>query len=112
MPVPSPLPASWNSGPNSFSTWVLSQRSTRARPISTSTVAGLADAGWGAEFPASPRLQAAGAAIHERLGQPLVRGIGQPVLDRARHLLPMLGIGQPVRTVGREGPGPDMGNAI
>ena len=37
--------------------------------------------------------------------------VGQSVLDAARDALPMLGIGEPIRTVGGEGPGPDMGDA-
>ena len=75
-------------------------------------LAGLADVGLERRVLAQAPHQHAGAAIDETLGQPLVQRIGQPVLDRARDLLPMLGIGQPVRTVGREGPGPDMGDAV
>ena len=38
--------------------------------------------------------------------------IRQAVLDRARALLPVLGIGQPVDAVGDERPGADVGDAV
>ena len=38
--------------------------------------------------------------------------VGQLVLDRARHALPVLGIGEPVGPVGGKGPGADMGDAV
>ena len=59
-----------------------------------------------------PPHQHAGAAVDEALGQTLVQRVGQPVLYAAGDALPMLGIGEPVRTVCREGPGPDMGDAV
>ena len=34
--------------------------------------------------------------------------IGQFIFDLARDPLPMLGVGQPIRPVGDEGPGPDL----
>ncbi len=40
-----------------------------------------------------------------------MHGVRQPVFDAARDTLPVLGIGEPIRTVGRKGPGPDMGDA-
>ena len=75
-------------------------------------VAGFVDFGLEHRVLAQPPHQHAGAAVDEALGQALVQGVGQLVLDAARDALPMLGIGEPVRTVGREGPGPDMGDAV
>ena len=40
-----------------------------------------------------------------------MQGIREPILHAARHALPVFGIGEPVRTVRREGPGADMGDA-
>ena len=60
-------------------------------------------------FSQSPH-QHAGTAIDEPLGETLVQGIGKLVLDGTRYRLPVLGIGQPVRSVGSESPGPDMGD--
>ena len=51
------------------------------------------------------------AAVHELLGQPLVQRVGQPVLDRARALLPVARVGQPRRPVRDVGPGADVGDA-
>ena len=51
------------------------------------------------------------APIHEPAGEPLVQSVRQLVLYKTRHPLPMLGIGQPVGTVGDEGPGPDLADA-
>ena len=56
--------------------------------------------------------QHAGAAVDEALGQALVQRVGELVLDRARDALPVLGIGEPIRAVGREGPGADVGDAV
>ena len=53
-----------------------------------------------------------GAALHELLGEPLVQRVGQAVLDRARALLPVRGIGAPSPARWRDvGPGPDGGDA-
>ena len=59
-----------------------------------------------------PAHQRAGAAVDEALGEPLVQRIGQAVLDGARAVLPVLGIGQPVGAVGHERPGADVGDAV
>ena len=55
--------------------------------------------------------QHAGAPVHETLRQTLVQGIRQPVLYLTRDALPMLWIGQPVRTVGYEVPGAHLRDA-
>src|SRR4029077_18279598 len=44
--------------------------------------------------------------------QAFVQGVRQLVLDRARDALPVLGIGEPVRTVGGERPGSDMRDTV
>ena len=49
-----------------------------------------------------------GAPVDEALGQALVQGIGQLVLDGARTLLPVAGVAQPIVAVGNEGPGSDV----
>ena len=89
-------------------------RKPSSRPIDVSLdhdLAGLGDFGLQHRVLSQPPHQHAGAAIDETFGQPLVQRVGQPVLDRARDALPMLGIGQPIRAVGRKGPGPDMRDA-
>ncbi len=73
---------------------------------------GLADVGFERGVLAQPAHQHAGAAVDEALGEPLVQRVGELVLDRARDALPVLGIGEPVGTVGGEGPGADMGDAV
>ena len=50
-------------------------------------------------------------AIDEALGQRAMQRVGELVLDGARQLLPMGGIGQPARAMGNVGPGADMGDA-
>ena len=75
-------------------------------------LAGLADFGFECRVLSQPPHQHAGAAIDETFGETLVQRIRQLVLDAARDRLPMLGIGKPVRTVGHEGPGPDMRDAV
>ena len=79
---------------------------------STTTSPRLADLGLQHRVLAQPPHQHAGTAIDEALGQPLVQRIGELVLYSARDVLPMLGIGEPIRPVGGEGPGADMGDAI
>ena len=74
-------------------------------------LAGLVDLRFQHRVLAQPPHQHAGAPIDETFGQPLVQRVGEPVLDGARYALPMLGIGQPIRTVGRKRPGADMGDA-
>ena len=59
---------------------------------------------------AQPPHQHAGAAIDETLGEPLVQRVGKLVLDAASDALPMFGIGEPIRPVRHECPGPDMGD--
>ncbi len=54
--------------------------------------------------------QMAGALVDEALGQALMEGIGELVLDRARPFLPMVGIVEPLGPVGHEGPGAHMGD--
>ena len=55
--------------------------------------------------------QNGGAAIHETLGQSLVQGVGQAILDRQCALLPMGGVVEPVGAVGDIGPAANMGDA-
>ena len=86
-----------------------------SRPIGVAfdhDFAGLADFGFERRVLAQPPHQHAGAAIDEALGQPLVQRIGELVLDAARDACQCSGIGEPVGTVGREGPGPDMRDAV
>ena len=52
-----------------------------------------------------------GPTLDELLGEPLVQGVGQAVLDGTRALLPVPGIGQPVLAVRDVGPGPDVRDA-
>ena len=59
-----------------------------------------------------PPHQHAGAAVHEAFGQAFMQRIGQLVLDRAGDALPMLRIGEPIRAVGNESPGPDMRDPV
>ena len=75
-------------------------------------LAGLADFSFEHRVLAQPPHQHAGAAVDEALGQTLVQRIRQLVLDRAGDALPMLGIGEPVRTVRDKGPGADVGDAV
>ena len=75
-------------------------------------LAALADVGLERCVLAQPTHQHAGAPIDEALGEPLVQRVGQFVFDRARDALPVLGINQPVGTVRRKSPGPDVGDAV
>ena len=75
-------------------------------------VAALADVGLEHRVLAQPAHQHAGAAIDEAFGQSFVQRVRQLVLDRARDVLPVLGIGQPVRAVRGKGPGADVGDAV
>src|SRR3954463_13628014 len=52
---------------------------------------------------AQPTHQYAGTAIDEAFGQAFVQGVRQSVLDRAGHALPVLGVSEPVRTIGGKG---------
>ena len=61
---------------------------------------------------AQPPHQHTGPAIDEALGQTFVQRVGQPILHAARDALPVLGIGEPVRTVCRKSPGPDVGDTV
>ena len=61
---------------------------------------------------AQPPHQHAGAAVDKALGQTRVQRVGQPVLHTTGDALPVLGIGEPVRTVCRKGPGPDVGDPV
>jgi hypothetical protein len=56
--------------------------------------------------------QHAGAAVDEPRRQPLMQRIRKTILYRARAVLPMQRIVQPVRPVGDEGPGADMRDAV
>ena len=70
--------------------------------------AGLADFGiQNAVLPQAAH-QYTGTAVNETLREPFMQRIGQFIFDFARNPLPMFGIGQPVRPVGDEGPGPDL----
>ncbi len=51
------------------------------------------------------------AAIDEALRDAIMKRIGEPILDGARPLLPLRGLGQPIRAMGDIGPGADMGDA-
>src|SRR5262249_42301674 len=53
----------------------------------------------------------AGAPIDEALSKTLVQGVGQLVLDGPGHALPVSGVLQPIRSIRREGPSPDVSNA-
>ena len=75
-------------------------------------LAALADVGLKHRVLAQPAHQYAGTTIDETLGQPFVQGVRQLVLDRACHALPMLWIGEPIRTIGGKGPGADVGDAV
>ncbi len=55
--------------------------------------------------------QYTGTAINETLREPFMQRIGQFIFNFARNPLPMVGIGQPVRTIGHKGPGPDLRDA-
>ena len=59
-----------------------------------------------------PSHQYARPPVDEALGEPVVQCVGQTVFYAARHALPMGGIRKPVTTVGDEGPGADMCNAV
>ena len=52
--------------------------------------------------------QYTGTAINETLREPFMQRIGQFIFNIACDSLPMLGIRQPVRTIGDEGPGADL----
>ena len=75
-------------------------------------LAALADVGLEHRVLAQPAHQHAGATVDEALGQPFVQRVRQLVLDRAGHALPVLWIGEPIRTIGGKGPGPDVGDAV
>src|SRR4030088_784992 len=59
----------------------------------------LADVGLEHRVLAQPSHQYAGTTIDEALCQPFVQGVRQSVLDRAGHALPVLGIGEAIRTL-------------
>ena len=61
---------------------------------------------------AQPAHQHAGPTVNEALREPLVQSVRQLVLHGTGDVLPVLGIGKPIRTIGREGPGADMGDAV
>ena len=48
----------------------------------------------------------------KRSRQALVQRVRQPVLNCTRRVLPMLRVGEPIRAVGNESPGPDMRDAV
>src|SRR5262249_24320283 len=73
-------------------------------------LAGLAVCGWGHRVLARPPHQHAGAPVDETLDETFVQRIGELDLDRAGDPLPVLRVGEPVRTVCRKGPGPDVGD--
>ena len=56
--------------------------------------------------------QRAGPAIDEALRQAFVQRVGETVFDGPRPLLPVVGVLQPVGTVGNERPGADVSDAI
>src|SRR3546814_3493089 len=58
-----------------------------------------------------PARQGGGAAVDEALGEAVVQGVRQPVLDAAGTLLAVQRIVDPVAAVGDVGPGPDVGDA-
>ena len=60
---------------------------------------------------AQPAMQGGMAAIDEALGQGLVQGVGEPVLDRLGPGLPVLRVRHPVAAIGDIGPGADMRDA-
>src|SRR5947209_18095959 len=52
--------------------------------------------------------QYTGPAINETLREPFVQRIGQFIFDFTGNSLPVLRIGEPVRAIADEGPGPDL----
>ena len=74
--------------------------------------ASLSDFGFQHRVLSQPPHQHAGAAVHEAFGQTFMQRIGQLVFDRAGDALPMLRIGEPIRAVGDESPGPDMRDPV
>jgi hypothetical protein len=53
--------------------------------------------------------QGRGAAVDEALGEALVQGVAEPVLDLGGALLPVARVAQPVGAVRHVGPGADVG---
>ena len=54
--------------------------------------------------------QYTGPAVNETLREPLVQRIGQFIFDLSGNSLPVIGVGQPVRAIGHERPGPNLRN--
>ncbi len=75
-------------------------------------VAGRRDLRFEHRFLFQPPHQDAGAAIDETCRQPLVERVRKTILYSARPLLPMHRIVEPVRPIGDECPGPDVGDAV
>src|SRR5437868_926636 len=75
-------------------------------------LAGLADVSLERRILAQAAHQHAGATIDEALGKPLMQRVGELVLDRAGDLLPVLGVSEPIRTVGSKGPSTNMSDAV
>ena len=61
-------------------------------------------------FLVHPTQQCRSALVHESLRQPIVKGVGQPVLDRAGPFLPMPRVGQPFTAIRDVRPRSDMGD--
>ena len=70
--------------------------------------AGLADFRTQYRVLPQPAHQYTGTPVNETLREPFMQRIGQFIFDFPGNPLPMLGVGQPVRPVGDEGPGPDL----
>ena len=74
--------------------------------------AGGADFGFGHRILSQAPHEHGSPAVYEPFRQPLVQRIRQSVLDLARFFLPVCRIGKPAGTVGHEGPGADLRDAV
>ena len=74
--------------------------------------AGGADFGFGHRILSQAPHEHGSPAVYEPFRQPLVQRIRQSVFDLARFFLPVCRIGKPARTIGNEGPGAYLRNAM
>ena len=74
--------------------------------------AGGADFGFGHRILSQAPHEHGSPAVYEPFRQPLVQRIRQSVFDLARFFLPVCRIGKPAGTVGNEGPGADLRDAV
>ncbi len=52
--------------------------------------------------------QYTGPTVNETLREPFMQRVGQFIFDLARDVLPVLGVTEPIRPIGDEGPGADL----